>query len=103
MNGFGHRLFLAGGVAREKLSVSRGGVKRLYGRRAEQHGFGPGDQVLVLVPIVSFPFQAKCTGPGTITEKASQLNYVVAAPERRRVRRLPCGSPEAVLSVCNGR
>lgn len=71
VNGFEHLLFPDGGVAWEKLSVSRGGVKRLYDRRAEQHGFGPGDQVLVLVAIVSSPFQAKCTGPGTVTEKAS--------------------------------
>lgn len=40
------------------------------------------------MPIVGSPFQAKYAGPYTITEKLSDLNYMVATPGRRKTKRL---------------
>lgn len=84
VNGFRHRLFLAGCMAREKQGLSQRRMKELYDHRTEHHEFNPGDQVLALMPIVGSPFQAKYAGPYTITEKVSDLNYIVATPGWRK-------------------
>lgn len=59
-------------------------MKCCYDRRTACQEFRPGDQVLVLTPLVNSPFQAKFTGPYTVAEKLSDLNYMVATPGRRR-------------------
>ena len=69
MNGFRHRLFVAGGMARDKLQMSQSKMKKNYDGHTEQWEFSPGDQVLALMPIVGLPFQAECTGTYTVIEK----------------------------------
>lgn len=86
VNGFRHRLFKAGCMAREKLGASQTKMKKWYDRRAERQEFTPGDQVLTLTTIVGLPFQAKYTGPYIVREKISDLNYAVATPGRRKAR-----------------
>lgn len=75
VNGFRRWLFLAGSMAREKLQVSQSRMKKLYDRWAQHQEFSPGDQVLVLMPIVSLPFQARYVGLYTVAETISDLNY----------------------------
>ena len=53
INGFRHRLYLAGEKARKLLASSQVKMKRLYDRKAEVCQFSPGDQVLALLPVVS--------------------------------------------------
>ena len=43
VNGFRHRLFLAGSMAREKLQVSQSRMKKLFDRQAQHQEFSPGD------------------------------------------------------------
>ena len=88
VNGFRHRLFVAGGMARDKLQMSQGKIKKNYDRHTEQREFSPGDQVLALMPIVGSPFQARYTGPYTVIEKLSDLNYFIATPGRRKSKQL---------------
>ena len=88
VNGFRHRLFVAGGMARDKLQMSQGKMKKNYDRHTEQREFSPGDQVLALTPIVGSPFQAKYTSPYTVIEKLSDLNYFIATPGRRKSKQL---------------
>ncbi|XP_039514899.1 uncharacterized protein LOC120469791 [Pimephales promelas] len=88
VNGFRHRLWVAGGMAREKLMMSQSRMKKMYDRHTERHEFSPGDQVLALMPIVGSPFQAKYTGPYTVAKKMSELNYVIATPGRRKSTQL---------------
>lgn len=88
VNGFKHRLFVAGEMAREKLQVSQSKMKNIYDRRAEHQEFSPGDQVLALMPVVSSPFQAKYAGPYTVVERRSDLNYIIATPGRKKSTQL---------------
>lgn len=88
VNGFRHRLFKAGCMAKEKLQRSQKKMKNIYDRRTEVHEFSPGDQVLALTPIVGSPFQAKFNGPYTVKKKVSELNYLIATPGRKKSTQL---------------
>ena len=59
-------------------------MKGLYDRRAERREFSTGDQVLALLPLVGSPFQAKFSGPYTVTRKVSDLNYLISTPDRKK-------------------
>ena len=60
-------------------------MKHIYDQRAERRQFCPGDKVLVLLPIVGSPFQARFTGPHTVLKQISEENYLISAPERCHV------------------
>lgn len=88
VNGFRHRLYTAGSLARERLQLAQKGMKAQYDRRAELHVFSPGDQVLVLKPLVGSPFQARYSGPFSVKERISDLNYLLSTPGRRKATQL---------------
>lgn len=88
VNGFRHRLFRAGLLAREKLGQAQMKMKAQYDRGTVRHEFSPGDQVLALTPLVTSPFQATFTGPYIVLEKVSDLNYRVATLGRRKSSQL---------------
>lgn len=81
--GFRYRLYRAQEVAKSKLVGAQSKMKKHYDRRVEDRVFLPGDQVLVLLPIVTSPFQAKFSGPYSVVEKLSDVNYLIATPDRR--------------------
>lgn len=74
VNGFRHRLYSAGEMAKEKMFSAQGKVKRLYDRTAKQRVFSLGDQVLVLLPLVHSPFQARFLGPFTVLRHVTDQN-----------------------------
>ena len=84
VNGFCHRLYAAGLLAKENLVLAQGKMETLYDRRAEQRVFSEGDRVLALLPITTSPFQAKYTGPYEIKKRTSDCNYIIATPDRRK-------------------
>lgn len=88
INGFRHRLYTAGELAREKLTASQGKMKLLYDRKAEPRHFSPGDRVLALLPLVTSPFQAGFTGPFTVLRQVSDQNYLLSTPKRRKSTQL---------------
>lgn len=59
-------------------------MKRLYDRTVERRVFVPGDQVLVLRPMVSSPFEAKFDGPFVVKRKLTDENYDVLMPSRKK-------------------
>ena len=81
VNGFQHRLYVAGERAKESLALVQTKMKNLYDRNAEIHQFSPGDQVLALF---GSPFQAKFHGPFTVLRQVSEQNYLLSTPKRRR-------------------
>lgn len=87
VNGFRQRLYTATQMAKANLSSVQKKMKLLYDKKTERQLFSPGDQVLALLPVWS-PFQAKFSGPYTVLERLSELNYLIATPDRRRERRL---------------
>ena len=84
VNGFRRRLYLAGNLAKERLSASQVKMKGWFDRRTEQRIFTSGDQVLVLFPLLQSPFQAKFSGPYTVVEQLTEQNYLISTPDRRK-------------------
>lgn len=60
VNGFRHRLYTAGMLAKTNLASSQEKMKSWYDRHAELRTFSQGDQVLALFPVISSQFQAVC-------------------------------------------
>ena len=88
VNGFRHRLYTAGLLAKENLASVQDKMKRLYDTKTELRVFSPGDQVLALLPIVTSPFQAKFSGPHTVVKQISEQNYIISTPKRRKPTQL---------------
>lgn len=86
--GFKQRLVQARELAKTKLEKQQKVMKRLYDRTVEPHVFEPGDQVLVLRPLVCSPFEAKFDGPYVVQRKVSDLNYVIVTPGRKKSTKL---------------
>ncbi|XP_073672376.1 uncharacterized protein [Paramisgurnus dabryanus] len=88
VHGFRRRLFLACKMATENLTDAQRRMKQNYDRKAEARVFGPGDQVLALLPIPGSPFSAKYSGPYSVVRQVSETNYVIATPDRRKATQL---------------
>ncbi len=82
--GFKNRLIQARELAKVNLEKHQQNMKRLYDRTVERREFEPGDQVLVLRPIVSSPFEAKFDGPFVEQHKLSDENYEVTTSSRKK-------------------
>lgn len=54
VNGFRHRLLVAGGRVEDKLPMSQSKMKGNYHCHTERQEFSPGDQVLALMPNCRF-------------------------------------------------
>lgn len=50
--------------------------------------FTLGDKVLVLLPVPGATFHAKFSGPYTVQEKLSDLDYVISTPDRHQFSRV---------------
>ena len=88
VNGFRRRLYEALRLARENLTVTQTKMKQRYDQKAKRSVFAVGDKVLALLPVMASPFQAKFAGPYTVTKKVSDLNYVLATPDRGKSSQL---------------
>lgn len=88
INGFRLRLYRAGELARQKLQRSQGKMKVRYDKQAESRQFNPGDSVLILLPLVESPFQAKFSGPFSVVRQVSDLNYLIKTPGHRKATKL---------------
>jgi len=81
---FNERLHKANVAANIHLKGKQRKMKFWYDRHARKRNFNVGDQVLVLIPTQNQPLEPKFCGPYVITEKTSDLNYVVGTPDRRK-------------------
>ena len=88
VNGFKRHLYEAARMARENLTTTQVKMKQRYDQKAQRRVFSVGDKVLSLLPIISSPFQAKFAGPYTVIKKVSDINSVIATPERRKSSQL---------------
>ena len=82
------RLHHACSLAKATLSTSQGKMKRHHDRKAVERSFQPGDQVLVLLPVLGSSLSARFSGPYTVKSKVSDTDYVIHTPERKRQTRL---------------
>lgn len=85
---FKERLHDACLLAKEALYSSQRTMKRRYDEKAVVRSFKPGDQVLVLLPILGSALSARFSGPYTVEEKLSETDYVIRTPDRKRQSRV---------------
>ena len=71
-------------MARENLQVSQNKMKRLFDRDSKRRVFLVGEKVLALLLVICSPFQAKFAGPYKVVKKESDINCVIATPDRRK-------------------
>lgn len=88
VSSFKQRLAEACKMAGENLKVAQVRMKGWYDERTRERSFNVGDRVLVLLPVLGHPLQARYYGPFEILSKVNDLNYVVKTTGRRKERRL---------------
>ncbi|KAK4322418.1 hypothetical protein Pmani_006758 [Petrolisthes manimaculis] len=73
-------------VAHSHLDQAQERMKLNYDKRhkVQIRTFKTGDSVLALLPLPNHPLQSKFYGPYTVLERAGDLNYVIATPDRRK-------------------
>ncbi|KAK4326799.1 hypothetical protein Pmani_002703 [Petrolisthes manimaculis] len=73
-------------VAHSHLDQAQERMKLNYDKRhkVQIRTFKTGDSVLALLPLPNHPLQSKFYGPYTVLERAADLNYVIATPDRRK-------------------
>lgn len=85
---FRERLHMACSRSREALAASQSTMKRHYDRRAVTRSFSVRDQSLVLLPIPGSALSAQFSGPYSIEQKLSDIDYVISTPDCRRKTRV---------------
>ena len=75
-------------VARRNLKQAQRKMKIWHDKKARDRQFKVGDKVLALLPIPYQPLQARYSGPYAITQKVSEVDYVIDTPDRRKSRRM---------------
>ena len=75
-------------AATEHAANERSKAKRWYDRKACQREFEPGNKVLILLPVLGKPLQAKFHGPYLIEQRLGPVDYVVNTPDRRKTKRI---------------
>ena len=75
-------------LAKNHLQAVQTDMKTWYDRKARSRSFAPGDQVLVLLPLLGQPLQARYSGPYVIESKVGDLDYIIKTPDRRKKRQL---------------
>ena len=78
------RLSRACQLARENLGICQKRMKKRYDLKSVSRAFQPGDQVLVLIPLMGSALQARYSGPYCIERHVNDLNYILSTPDRRR-------------------
>src|SRR6218665_3861793 len=58
-----------------------------YDRKAREVSYDVDDQVLLLLPLVGKPLQAKYSGPYIIEKRLGEVACVICTPDRRKSRR----------------
>ena len=83
---FRYRLTKACELASANLQASQKRMKVWYDQKARSRSFVP-DTVLVLLPLPG-SLHARYSCPYTVVRKVSELDYVIATPDRRKQTRL---------------
>ncbi|XP_057704204.1 retrovirus-related Pol polyprotein from transposon 412 isoform X2 [Corythoichthys intestinalis] len=88
VSSFRERLHHACDLARNSMKVAQSNMKIRYDKKAVVRTFQPGDQVLVLLPIVGAALRSKFSGLYVIDRKLSETDYVLQTPDRRKKTRV---------------
>lgn len=88
VSAFRRRLRRACEVAGENLRSTQAKMKVWCDRKTRSQSFEVGDQVLILLPVVGSPLDARFSGPYRIEKKVGNVDYIVSTPDRRKKYRL---------------
>jgi|SRR6218665_1389769 len=66
--------------------IAKKGSKVLYDGNTKPVSYKEGQLVLVILPLIGKPLQAKFFGPYVIEKRIGEVNYVVRTPDRRKSR-----------------
>ena len=75
-------------IALENMKKSQSRMKSQFDKVAKDRVFKVGDKVLLHLPLPGNPLKGKYTGPYVISQKLSNLNYVIETPDQRRHSRI---------------
>src|ERR1043165_4657999 len=75
-------------LANENAVVAKSKSKEWYDRCAKVVDFEVGQQVLLLLPLIGKPLEAKYAGPYVVLERLGLVDYLVATPDRRKSKRV---------------
>ena len=70
------------------LKKAQGKMKQNFNKNTKERSFKSGDKILALLPIPGRPLQARYFGPYTVEKKASDLNYIITTPDRRKQKQI---------------
>ena len=79
---FRHKLSKVCEIARSNIKSSQTKMKIRYDVTTKEREFNPGDKVLVLLPIIGNPLQARYHGPYVIEKRINNLNYIIQTPDK---------------------
>ena len=85
---FRSKLLTAFEAAKSNLKSTQGKIKQHYDKNTKERSFKSGDKVIVLLPIPGRPLQASYFGPYIVEKEASDLNYIITTPDRRKQKQL---------------
>ena len=85
---FQSKLLTACEAASSNFKSTKSKMKQNYDKNTKERSFKSGDKVLALLPIPGRPLQARYFGPYTVEKKASDLNYIITTPDRRKQKQL---------------
>ena len=85
---FRSKLLTACEAAMSNLKKAQGKMKQNFDKNTKERSFKSEDKVLALLPIPGRPFQARYVCPYTVEKKASDLNYIITTPDRRKQKQL---------------
>jgi len=75
-------------VSQEVLLQNQNKMKTWFDKKARERSFNPGDEVLVLFPLVNQALSAKFQGPYVVKEKVNAVDYVISTPDRKKKTQL---------------
>ena len=85
---FRSKLLTAREAAKSNLKTTQDKMKQNYDKNTKEKSFKSGDKVLALLSVPGRPLQARYFGPYTVEKKASDLNYIITTPDRRKQKQL---------------
>lgn len=87
---FKNKLRTAIAYAHANLSEAQCKMKKNYdeANKVKLREFKKGDLVLALLPLLQQPLKSRFSGPYQVLKRTSNVNYILATPERRKKKRV---------------
>lgn len=74
-------------IANEMEDNAKKKSKCWYDSKARDVSYDVGEQMLLLLPLIRKPYQAKYCGPITVEKRLEEVNYLISTPDRIKSKR----------------